>query len=378
MARVHPPGDPLRYDWGDEYRDVSGLKEILDQLQVSRPFTLSHPSDLISRGAVADVVGRVVSARIDGAFVIAQILVTDARAIATIDGGMHELSLGYTSRLDETGHQRDIKVDHLALVPRARCGAVCSLRADCDGQSCTCNVRTISYNSVTMGEQPVQDIVQPAAQPQRNIVMDELQKKYADALAAAAQQKARADQLDIELKTVKSALTASEIEATNAKAALVAEKGLTEVANTRADQAKQDADALIAQVKLDAQNGITAAVGARVQLLTEANQVLGIKDDRSAMDDQSIRLAVIKHVDNLDFPANKDPVFVQGVYAGSLARAATANASRASVRAATVQVRGDAAKVVQAPAGNAARAAELAAQKSMQDDQSKRWRAKVN
>ncbi len=393
VARIHPTGDPLRYDWGEEYRDTSGLQEIADQLQTAKPFTLLHPSDLISRGSKADVVGQVISAHIDGSFVVAQILVTDAKGVSAIEGGMHELSLGYTSKLDETRHQREITVDHLALVPRARCGASCALRADCLADSeCTCKIPAMRYNTVTMGDQTLHDVqaappvsgAQPAPQtPQRNIIMDELQKKLAEALASTAEQKARADQLDIELKAAKVALTGAEVDATNAKAALATEKKLTETANGRADQAKQDAEAAITQAKIDANSAMTAEVAARVQLLTEANQVLGVKDakgqvvDRSALNDQMIRLAVIKHVDNLDFPVDKDPIFVQGVYAGSLARAAAANVSRASVRVATAQVRADATRVVAQPA-NGAREAEAAAKKAMQDDQAKRWRVKAN
>lgn len=463
VARIHPDGDPLQYTWGDEYRDAAGLQQIADQL-VAKPFSLLHPSELIAKGGKADIVGRIVDSRVDGQFVVAQILVTDARAIAAINSGMHELSLGYTSSLDSTRRQRDIRVDHIALVPKARCGTTCALRTDSHpGIACTCNSCTISYNTSIVVDSPNTDAALTAAtrhelpghmfaapdskslpiedethvraamarfnqtdfkgpserkaayhhivarahqlgidpagfektvgnrlddvghlDHQGTIVMDELQKKLGEALATAATEKARADQLDIELTATKTKLTASEIAATNAQAALGAERKLTEAANLAATQAKADAATAIAQAKLDAGNTVASAVTARVQLLTEANQVLGAKDskgqliDRSAMGDQELRLAVIKHVDNLEFPKDKDPVFVQGVYAGSLARAAAAASSRTAVREATVQVRSDAARVVQQTSGNAARTAELAAQKAMQDDQAKRWRTKAN
>jgi len=456
VARIHPDGDPLQYDWGNEYRDAAGIQEIVDELKTLKPFTLLHPGGLVSHGVAADVVGQIIGARIDGNFVVAQILISDDRAIAAIAGGMHELSLGYTSRLDDKRYQRNIKIDHVALVPKARCGPTCALRADC----ITCNNRAISYNSNIVADSPlvgsqasstnrhylsanmfaapdsealpitdegdVQNAMSSFAQmdfkgpaerkaafhhliarahhlgispagfeakcsghldhshlDQGTIVMDELQKKLGESLAATATEKARADQLDVELKAVKASLTAVEIVATNAQAALVAEKALTEAANVRADQAKLDADVEVAKTKADAATTISAAVAQRVQLLTEANQVLGVKDadgkiiDRSAMDDQAIRLAVIKHVDNLEFPVDKDVVFVQGVYAGSLARAANAAASRVSVRQATVQVRATAARVAQ-PNNNAARDAEVAAQKAMQADQANRWRTKAN
>jgi hypothetical protein len=452
VARVHPDGDPLQYVWGPEYRDSDGLAEIVKELQTSRPFTLLHPEDLISKGAKADVIGQVIGARIDGDAVVARILVTDPRGVTAIAEGIHELSLGYTSRLDDRKRQREIRVDHLALVPKARCGVTCALRTDCQGV-CTCNTNAVRYNTSQMADAPSTDSALTAAarhelpshmfaasesqslpledethvqnamsrfnqtdfkgpserkaafhhiiarahqlgmdpagfekkhgaKLDQGIHMEELQKKLGEALATAAAEKARADQLDIELKAARATVTAAEINATNAQAALASERKATETANAALEQARRDAEGLVAQAKLDAKNVMASAVAARVQLLTEATQILGSKDDkgnvidRSSMDDQAIRLAVIKHVDNLEFPPDRDPVFVQGVYAGSVARAAAATASRSAAREGVQVSRATAARVTQPV--NAARTAELAAQKAMMDDQAKRWRAKSN
>lgn len=148
VARVHPDGDPLRYGPDHvEYRDAAGLQEICNDLQTPRPFTLLHPDSLISAGARADIIGQVIGARLDGDFVIARILVTDPRGVAAIDAGMHELSLGYLAALDDNRRQRNIRVDHLALVPKGRC-LTCALRADCQSEAaCPCTNRAISYNA---------------------------------------------------------------------------------------------------------------------------------------------------------------------------------------------------------------------------------------
>lgn len=150
VARTHPEGDPLRYSHGDEYRDAIGLKEICDEMQTPKPFTLLHPDGLISKGSKADIIGTVLNARIDGDYVVCQILVTDPRGIKAIADGMHELSLGYTSILRDGKWQSTIKIDHLSLIPMARCGPSCALRADCAGDPttvCPCNNRAISYNA---------------------------------------------------------------------------------------------------------------------------------------------------------------------------------------------------------------------------------------
>lgn len=364
VARIHRDGDPLRYPEFPEshriqYRDQAGLEAIRKSL-VGRPFTLLHPEDLVARliadgkGDQVDIVGSVVGARIDGDYVIAQILITDPRGEQAIRDGVHELSLGYVHQLDSKLYQRLIQVDHLALVPRARCGSTCALQLDCAADAAPlCKCRAIGYHTEIVADQPTQDNVQPGItpalvpvqDPPRNIVMDELQKQLAAALADAAQQTARANQLTVELKTAKDALTTAQVDATNAQAALVTEKQLT-----------ADAKALAVQANTDAQIAVSGAVKSRVQLLTEANRVLGEKDDkgvtidRSDLDDSAVRLAVIKQVDGLEFSAEqiKNTDFVKGVYTGSLARFDAAAKSRTDVRQVLVQNRTvalDAAKV---------------------------------
>lgn len=357
VARIHRDGDPLTYpnlkgSQRQQYRDAAGLAEICQELKQGRPYTLHHPADLISKGTPADIVGRVIGARIDGDYVVAQILITDPRAEQALKDGISELSLGYTSHVDTNGRQSLIKVDHLAQVPRARCGSSCALRRDCaDDEPCACTNHAIGYTTGIVAEQLPPDAVLAGAIPAPEsvqgiprITMDEMQKKLAELAAEAATQAARANQLDAALATTKAALTAAEIEATNAKAALATEKQLTADALASAAQSKADATAAVVQAKLDSDSALTGAVNARVKLLTEVNTILGDKDakgeviDRSTMDEQTLHRAVILHVDALEFPADKDPVFLAGVYAGSLARADKAVASRAGVRAAAAKV----------------------------------------
>ncbi len=423
VARIHPDGDPLRYGPDHvEYRDRAGLDEINAELQTPRSFTLLHPDNLISRGAKADIVGQVIGSRIEGDFVIAKILVTDQRGIDAINAGIHELSLGYLATLDANRRQRNIKIDHLALVPKGRC-LTCSLRADCAGD---CNNCAISYTTGAVAEQPIIDAVltaktrhelassmfaAPASEAlpledeshvqnamarfnqtifkgpaekkaafhhiiarahqlgmdasgfekkygnldQGTPVMDELTKKLTEALAEAASQKARADALDTSLTAAKTALTAAEVLATNAQAALTAEKAsnLTAITaeKTRADAAEETAKKSLEQAKLDADASLVTAVKARVLLETRANAILGAKDkdgksiDRSALSERDIKIAVIKHVDAMDVPADKVMAYVDGVYEGSITRAQSAASSIASTRSVIEATRKDHAPV---------------------------------
>jgi len=98
--------------------------------------TINHPKGLVnSKNYKAVSVGVVRgSGRQDGDFVQADLIVKDADAIAAIESGKCELSAGYTAVYEkvagttEDGEsydyiQRDIRINHVALVDRARAGA---------------------------------------------------------------------------------------------------------------------------------------------------------------------------------------------------------------------------------------------------------------
>jgi len=101
-----------------------------------RPVTSDHPSEMVdaknwkqyAKGQTGDEVMR------DGEFVRVPIMLLDAGAIADMNNGKRELSMGYTMDLDTTAGttpdgeqydavQRKLRMNHLALVPRARGGA---------------------------------------------------------------------------------------------------------------------------------------------------------------------------------------------------------------------------------------------------------------
>lgn len=97
--------------------------------------TVSHPSELVNaKNFKATSVGVVRgTGRRDGDFVVADLIVKDEAAIKSIEAGTSELSAGYTAEyFDEKGVapngvsydyvQRDIRINHVALVPTARAG----------------------------------------------------------------------------------------------------------------------------------------------------------------------------------------------------------------------------------------------------------------
>lgn len=115
------------------------------------PVTIEHPvdgevnADNVRRHEVGSVAG---AARADGDAVAAELVVKDAKAIKLVRAGKQELSPGSKIQLDETpgndpryatpknptgrydAVQRKIRVNHLAIVDRARGGSEMRLRMD--------------------------------------------------------------------------------------------------------------------------------------------------------------------------------------------------------------------------------------------------------
>ncbi|MFH6780803.1 MULTISPECIES: DUF2213 domain-containing protein [Methylobacterium] len=105
-----------------------------------KPVTLDHPAEAVTprtwrgvaRGHVGDEVVR------DGEFVRIPMLLADSSAIAAVQGGRREVSVGYTCDLDWTpgtapdgspydARQTRIVVDHVAIVAQGRAGPDCRI-----------------------------------------------------------------------------------------------------------------------------------------------------------------------------------------------------------------------------------------------------------
>lgn len=102
--------------------------------------TDNHPNELVNADTYKTVTrGAVISVgRVDGDFVEVDIIAKDAEAIKHIESGKVQLSAGYTSNYDHSPGvtpagekyefiQRDIRINHVALVDRARAGFMARL-----------------------------------------------------------------------------------------------------------------------------------------------------------------------------------------------------------------------------------------------------------
>ena len=102
---------------------------------VGKPITDGHPAEMVnSKNAKSLLVGAIhTEGKQDGENVVAGITIHDADMIDKVmNGGKRELSLGYKVDLEETpgvwngqeydAIQRNIRINHLAIVPRGRAG----------------------------------------------------------------------------------------------------------------------------------------------------------------------------------------------------------------------------------------------------------------
>lgn len=384
VARVHKPGDALIYSSGPEHRDTGELSNIVSQLPGIKVY-LGHPTVYPAKDSDQKVVGYVESGRVDEDTAVARIVITDEEAVEAIRSDVKELSLGYSCSLDGDRYQRGITLDHLALVDRARCSGVCSLRVDM--------LAPVTEENMKVGTLEVEvkltgvEEVKKALDAMSSNTMEKCEKcekepcvcEKADGVSPSCACKnhainhnngetmsdIKADETATEMEALKAkleeahkALTALEIEATNARKDAEAVKGQLDAALQAAEDAKTEAAAAVQKAKLDAEealaNEVQARVDARVALVVEAKPYLADMD-LSKMSDREIKCAVIKHVDGDSVPAEKSIDYVTGVYEGALKRAGAAATSREVARVAVNEMRKDNAPLTGVDAERAAK-----------------------
>lgn len=286
VARVHRIGDPLLYpEFGNraEYRDLAELKNIVSQLPGKPVVSYEHPATK-KVTAHTPVVGRVISARVDGDLAIARFRVETNEARALVALGSTQLSLGYDTHLDSQNYQRQTEVDHLAMVPLARCGATCSVRVDGASGSCTCQ----SAARMTQTGSPMADQNPNQEEALRSL---ESQRAAAEARAVAAEtlateQRGRADQAAGTINVLQEQV--AQLRAQIAAGAAAAESEAIQRESARADAAE-------AQIRTF-DSTFEKRVQERVALLNRAAVVMGPEFRADALSDRDVMATVVKHL----------------------------------------------------------------------------------
>ncbi len=260
----------------------------------AKPITVGHPGLVDAKNVKKHSVGTVLSkGRKDGDNLTADIVIHDT---AAVDSGMKELSLGYQINLDETpgewngerydARQKDIRLNHLAIVQRGRAG---NARLNLDSADLIEEAAPLPDNT------PVARLV--------NVRIDGLDYQASPEVERHIS-KLREDIAD--------AIKDGDKRVSEERAKLDAEKARADVAEAARDQAKSEHEKLKANFDAAVAES-RKAVQARMAIEERATK-LGVefKADQS---DNDIRRAVIQKIrgDGVDL-ADKTDAYIVAYY----------------------------------------------------------------
>ncbi|RWE96458.1 DUF2213 domain-containing protein [Mesorhizobium sp.] len=287
------------------------------------PVTLNHPKEMVTADTWKDLaVGEVsTAAKKDGEWIMLPLILKDAAAIKSVEDGKRELSAGYSCTLDWTpgtapdgqafdAQQQDIKINHLALVDRARAGSKARI-GDAGGwgiapindeekgtRSMTDKLRTVlvdglSVETTDQGAQAIEKLLKDLQSSAAKLADSETKHQTAIAAKDADLAKAHAERDDAKAKVFDAAALDKLVQAradliSKAKAIAkdVKTEGLSDAAIRKAAVAARLGDAGIAD-KAD------AYIDARFDILVED----AVKDAGGADQFRTVVAGGIKTVD---------------------------------------------------------------------------------
>lgn len=178
--------------------------------------TVEHPNEMVNADTYKEVsIGTIKGAGVqDGDFVTVEMIIKDKDGIKTVEKGKVQLSVGYTAQYDSDVPegadyefiQRDIKVNHVALVDRARAGAQARLfDSHREGKPVMAKITLDSGRVVEIEDSAQSLLIQDT--------LDRKDKQIKDAEEKASKMEAERDQADEEAEEVKKASSDSAINA---------------------------------------------------------------------------------------------------------------------------------------------------------------------
>lgn len=168
--------------------------------------TIEHPKGLVSSDTYKQVsVGHVRGAAVqDGDFTLIDMIVKDKDAINKIESGKVQLSAGYTAIYDKAPDdspydyiQREIKINHVALVDRARAGAQARLFDNQPREKTMIKISLDSGRDVEIEDKATASLVEDSIQ--------RLTQRVTDAEAKVESTQAVVDSLNEQLEEAKKA-----------------------------------------------------------------------------------------------------------------------------------------------------------------------------
>ncbi|CUR48485.1 Putative bacteriophage protein [Alloalcanivorax xenomutans] len=181
----------------------------------NKDITDDHPDDMVDAASFKEVsVGHAISGgRAEGEYVVVDLLIKDRGAINAVQKGKAELSAGYRAVYEhapgttDSGEQyefvqREIRINHIALVDRARAGREAKLFDKQRGIAMKGQVTLDSKTTIEVEDKSTATLIQKT--------IDSLRKEVDDANAAAQaakdeaeKEKAKADKLEEDMEEEK-------------------------------------------------------------------------------------------------------------------------------------------------------------------------------
>lgn len=192
--------------------------------------TNNHPTELVTADTYKNVTSGIVTStgRQDGEYVVVDMIVKDANTIRDIEAGKVELSPGYTAIYDEAPDgadydfvQRDITINHVAIVPLGRGGQAVRL-FDQNGEI----PMTVK---VTLDQGVIVEVADEATKTLITKTLTDARQAVTDAVAKADKAQAVADAKVEELDKLKQS-TSDEAISTRITAVFDAHKGALKIA----------------------------------------------------------------------------------------------------------------------------------------------------
>jgi len=165
------------------------------------PVTNDHPQEMVDADNWRDLAVGEVGANVmrDGEFLALDLILKDAAAIKAFDGGKKELSAGYTAEIEFVDNNPDydavmknIRINHLALVDKARAGSEARIGDSAANQwgasplTTSKEVSDMEMKAVAIGDKAINVKAEDAdtlvkALADKDIAIGELKAKLADA-----------------------------------------------------------------------------------------------------------------------------------------------------------------------------------------------------
>ena len=255
------------------YRPESAVRDVNSLRSFSHaPVTIGHPAEDVTAANWKDLAVGEVSTEVtwqDNKIKIPLIL-KDAKAISLVEGGTRELSPGYSADIviqagvTDSGEeydaiQQNIRVNHLAIVPRGRSGHEVRIGDSAD----------MGHGGHTWGAAPIHDAKKEATMATRTIFVDGLSVETTDAGAQAI------EKLQRQLKDAE----------TKAKEEL--DEKDRELAKEKAAKEKAEKEKLT-----DAQ--IDELVAARADVISKARAIIGDAESAGLSNEDIRRMVVAK------------------------------------------------------------------------------------